>query len=124
MYGAVAEFVTTQQGDSAEFMGKARALAIGVARDSEPARLYVIRIDNWFGPRWMLFAGKAIGLVGVHKTRLHIPPFVPSRVVEQLHRCISSVRANKHFRGGSRTSIRMQPFCGSARSRRHRNAGL
>jgi hypothetical protein len=83
MYGAVAEFVTTQQGDSAEFMGKARALAIGVARDSEPARLYVIRIDNWFGPRWMLFAGKAIGLVGVHKTRLHIPPFVPSRVVEQ-----------------------------------------
>lgn len=83
MPGAVTEMVSTVQGDSAEFMGKARALAIGVARDYQPARLYVIRIDNWFGPRWMLFAGKAIGLVGVHKTRLHIPPLVPSRVVEQ-----------------------------------------
>lgn len=83
MLSAVAEFVSTQPGDSAEFMRKARAVAIGVARNYEPARLYVIRIDNWFGPRWMLFAGKAIGLVGVHKARLHVPPFVPSRVVEQ-----------------------------------------
>ncbi|HEY6846822.1 MAG TPA: hypothetical protein VI320_11455 [Terracidiphilus sp.] len=50
MLGAVAEFVSMQQGDSAEFIGKARGLALGVARDYEPARLYVIRIDNWFGP--------------------------------------------------------------------------
>jgi hypothetical protein len=84
MFGAVAEFVSTQQGDSAVFMGKARALAIGVARDYEPARLYVIRIDNWFGPKWMHFAGKALGLVGVHPTSpLHLPPFVPHRVVAE-----------------------------------------
>jgi hypothetical protein len=38
MFGAVAEFVSTQHGDSAEFMGKAHVLAIGVARDYEPAR--------------------------------------------------------------------------------------
>ncbi|MGA3048723.1 MAG: hypothetical protein ABSD67_18975 [Terracidiphilus sp.] len=92
MFDAVAEFVSTEQGDSAEFMEKARALAIGVAQDYEPARLYIIRIDNWFGPKWMHFAGTttvgrvgrfhAIG-IGVHKTRLHVPPFVPSRVVEQ-----------------------------------------
>jgi hypothetical protein len=30
MFGAVAEFVSTQQGDFAEFIEKARALAIGV----------------------------------------------------------------------------------------------
>ncbi|MGA3011406.1 MAG: hypothetical protein ABSD72_14200 [Terracidiphilus sp.] len=93
MFGAVAEIVSTQQGDSPEFIEKARALAIGVARDFEPARLYVIRIDNWFGPRWMLFAGKftagarlrgfPTAAIGVHKTRLHVPPFVPSRVVGQ-----------------------------------------
>jgi hypothetical protein len=93
MFSAVAEFLSTQQGDSAEFIGKARALAIGVARDYEPARLYVIRIDNWFGPKWMHFAGKFTAgkrprgfptiAVGVHKTRLHVPPFVPSRVVGQ-----------------------------------------
>jgi hypothetical protein len=87
MLGAVAEFVSTQQGDSAEFMGKACGLALGVARDYEPARLYVIRIDNWFGPKWMHFAGKFTAgkgaAIGVHKTRLHVPPFVPSRVMGQ-----------------------------------------
>lgn len=93
MFDAVAEFVSTQQGDSAEFVGKARALAIGVVQDYEPARLYVIRIDNWFGPKWMHFAGKftagkrprgfPTAAIGVHKTRLHVPPFVPSRAVEQ-----------------------------------------
>ena len=58
MFGAVAEFVSTQQGDQAEFIEKARALAIGVVSECGPARLYVVRIDNWFGPKWMHFAGK------------------------------------------------------------------
>ncbi len=93
MFDAVAEFISMQQGDSAEFIETARAIAIGVAQDYEPARLYVIRIDNWFGPKWMHFAGKfTVGkrprgfptaAIGVHKTRLHVPPFVPSRVVGQ-----------------------------------------
>lgn len=87
MFGAVAEFVSTQQGDSAEFIQKAQAHAIGVARDYEPARLYVVRIDNWFGPKWMHFAGKFTAgkhfAVGVHRKTLHVPPFVPHRVVAE-----------------------------------------
>jgi hypothetical protein len=87
MFGAIAEFVSTQSGDSAEFIGKARALIIGSVRDREPVRLYVIRIDNWFGPKWMHFAGKFTAgkhaAIGVHKTRLHVPPFIPHRVVAQ-----------------------------------------
>jgi hypothetical protein len=87
MFVAVAEFVSTRQGDSAEFIEKSRALAIGVASEYRPARLYVVRIDNWFGPKWMHFAGKlsvAKGAgFGVHKTRLHVPPFVPNRVVAE-----------------------------------------
>jgi hypothetical protein len=74
-----------QQGDSAEFIEKARAIAIGVAQEYESARLYVIRIDNWFGPKWMHFAGKFTAgkgaAIGVHKSPLHVPPFVPHRVV-------------------------------------------
>ncbi|MBS1805668.1 MAG: hypothetical protein JST28_20190 [Acidobacteria bacterium] len=46
MYRAVTEFVSTLPGDSVEFIEKARAITVGVARDDEPARLYVIRIDN------------------------------------------------------------------------------
>jgi len=87
MFGAIAEFVSTQNGDSAELIGKARALAIGVAQDYAPARLYVIRIDNWFGPKWMHFAGTftagKFASIGTHKARLHVPPFVPHRVIEQ-----------------------------------------
>ena len=58
MFDGVTEFTSTLQGDSTEFMKKVQALVVGVARDYEPARLYVIRIDNWFGPKWMRFAGK------------------------------------------------------------------
>jgi hypothetical protein len=87
MLGAVAEFVSKQPGDSAEFTKKARGIALGIARDYEPFRLYVIRIDNWFGPKWMHFAGKFTAgkgaALGVHKTHLHVPPFVPGRVIEQ-----------------------------------------
>jgi len=93
MFGAIEEFVSSQPGDSPDFVEKVRALAIGVAQDFEPARLYIIRIDNWFGPKWMHFAGKVTAgkrprgfptaAMGVHKTRLHVPPFVPSRVVAQ-----------------------------------------
>jgi hypothetical protein len=92
MFSAIAEFVSMQQGDSAEFIEKARAIAIGIAQDYLPARLYVVRIDNWFGPRWMHFAGTttvgkvgrfhAIG-IGIHKATLHVPPFVPHRVVAE-----------------------------------------
>jgi len=87
MSDAVATFVSRQHGDSADFIEKVRSLAMTVARDYEPARLYVIRIDNWFGPRWMLFAGKFTAgkhmAIGVHKSRLHVPPFVPHRVIAQ-----------------------------------------
>ncbi len=87
MFDGVTEFTSTLQGDSAEFMKKVQALVVGVARDYEPARLYVVRIDNWFGPKWMHFAGKFTAgkdfYVGVHKTTLHVPPFVPHRVVAE-----------------------------------------
>ena len=87
MFDGVREFTSTLQGDSAEFMKKVQALVVGVARDYEPGRLYVIRIDNWFGPKWMHFAGKFSAgkgaYLGVHKKILHVPPFVPHRVVAE-----------------------------------------
>ena len=87
MFDAVAEFISIQQGDSAEFIEKARAIAIGVAQEYELARLYVIRIDNWFGPKWMHFAGTFTAgkhaSIGAHKSPLHVPPFVPHRVLAE-----------------------------------------
>ncbi len=87
MFDGVTEFTSAQPGDSAEFMKKMQALVAGVVRNYEPARLYVIRIDNWFGPKWMHFAGKvSVGkhfYAGIHKVTLHVPPFVPHRVVAE-----------------------------------------
>jgi hypothetical protein len=87
MFAGVTEFTSTLQGGSAEFMRKVQALVVGVTRDYEPARLYIVRIDNWFGPKWMHFAGKFTAgkgfAIGVHKKILHVPPFVPPRVVAE-----------------------------------------
>jgi hypothetical protein len=87
MFDGVREFTSTLQGDSAEFMKKVKALVVCVAREYTPARLYVIRIDNWFGPKWMHFAGKiSVGkhfYAGIHKVTVHVPPFVPHRVVSE-----------------------------------------
>ncbi|HZP04975.1 MAG TPA: hypothetical protein VFB43_08750 [Terracidiphilus sp.] len=87
MFVGVKEFTSALQADSAEFMKKVQALAVGIARDYEPAHLYLIRIDNWFGPKWMHFVGKiSVGkhfYAGIHKVRLHVPPFVPHRVVAE-----------------------------------------
>ena len=87
MLVGVAEFTSTLQEDSTELMKKVQALVVGVARDYMPAPLYIIRIDNWFGPKWMHFAGKFTAekdfAIGVHKTTLHVPPFIPHRAVAE-----------------------------------------
>jgi hypothetical protein len=49
------------------------------------SRVKIIQIDNWFGERWLGFAGKFLGIAGMRNpslhTRLPAPPFRPSRVV-------------------------------------------
>lgn len=44
----------------------------------------MIRIDHWFGPRWLGFCGKLYGIAGVRTrrgtARLTVPPFHPHRV--------------------------------------------
>ncbi len=87
MTETVTEFVSPMEGDAAGFVEIVRSLARGVVREQQPKRLYVIRIDNWFGPRWLKFAGKFTAgkhfYAGAHKKHLHVPPFVPSRVISE-----------------------------------------
>ena len=55
----------------------------------EIADVRMVRIDNWFGAKWLGFAGKMLGALSVHKdtTRadLVVPPFTPGRVVWEHH---------------------------------------
>lgn len=52
-----------------------------------PPTVFVIRIDHWFGAKWLGFRGKLLGAIGVHadvsdveRRRMPMPPFSPSRV--------------------------------------------
>jgi hypothetical protein len=52
-----------------------------------------MKIDSWFGSRWLGFSGKALGLVSIRNKpykppyrladKIRIPPFVPARVLSQ-----------------------------------------
>lgn len=59
------------------------AVVAGVVRSTDSERWFVVKIDNWFGKRWLGFSGKTVGALGVRKEKLTLPPFIPSRVVSQ-----------------------------------------
>jgi len=75
-----------REGDDEAFVSLAGALVDGIVSAMRPEDLFVVEVDNWFGPRWLGFAGNTyLGLVSVHrdvtkKKALVIPPFVPKRV--------------------------------------------
>lgn len=77
--------VSPLDGDEPAFAAKTDAVIRGVISDVLPARVFVVRIDNWFGGRWLGFVGKGSrGIYGWHtKESLRIPPFVPTRVVSE-----------------------------------------
>lgn len=56
---------------------------VGVDVSIDTKQTYVMKIDNWFGKRWLGFSGKALGVLGVRNEKLTLPPFIPSRVVSQ-----------------------------------------
>lgn len=74
--------------DDPEFLTWVEKIIAGVERRFETDQCYVVRINNWFGQRWLGFSGKSLGALRISKLRLTLPPFVPSRVVSQ-HRFLS-----------------------------------
>lgn len=69
--------------DAPEFLAEVKALTDGLLRAFAPPSIVVIKIDNYFGKKWLHFSGKALGALAIWKKRLNVPPFVPNRVVSQ-----------------------------------------
>jgi hypothetical protein len=76
--------------DAPDFVRRVEQSAGGVVRRHAPETLILIKIDNFFGSKWLGFSGKALGAIGVwHNPSyrpanvVRIPPFVPNRVVSQ-----------------------------------------
>lgn len=78
--GAASPF-SSEAGDADAFLAYAEALVAGLCTLYRPVQLHAIKIDNWFGPKWLRFSGKMFGIVGVQRHKLTLPPFVPNRVV-------------------------------------------
>jgi len=75
--------ISPMDDDAADFITAVEQVVAGCLREYSPASLVLIKIDNWFGPRWLGFSGKIMGAVGVRWRQLTIPPFVPHRVISQ-----------------------------------------
>ena len=55
----------------------------GMLLQTKVAGVSVVKIRDWFGPKWLGFSGKKLGAVGVRSVPLTIPPFHPHRVLSQ-----------------------------------------
>lgn len=78
------------ESDDPAFIGLVGAFVRTYAKLNSATEIRVIHIDNWFGERWLGFAGTFGGIAGVRQRRgklgtdgaksLAIPPFRPTRV--------------------------------------------
>lgn len=66
--------------DDPAFLEWVQAVVVGVEEAACTDQTFVVKIDHWFGKRWLGFSGKALGVIGVRQSKLTLPPFVPSRV--------------------------------------------
>ncbi|HEY1937489.1 MAG TPA: hypothetical protein VGJ33_06120 [Candidatus Angelobacter sp.] len=69
--------------DSPEFINEINTTLNGVLRSTAPQEFTLVKIDGWFGPKWLSFSGKVLGALPVWKDNLTVPPFVPNRVITQ-----------------------------------------
>jgi len=69
--------------DDPQFLDWVEAVVIAVEKTFKTDLAFVVKIDNWFGKRWLGFSGKTLGALGIRKKKLTLPPFIPSRVVSQ-----------------------------------------
>lgn len=91
--------IPTFDDDSVHFLSEVDHVIRGVVGMYTPPRFMVFRIDNWFGDKWLRFAGKAMGALGIwHDTRATIPPFVQNRISAQAFFDRSNV--NQYVHGG------------------------
>ena len=79
--------------DDPAFVALANSFLVHYFEYYSPRFIYVTHINNWFGERWLGFAGKFKGVAGIRQRRgklgtdgpsLAIPPFKPSRVISSV----------------------------------------
>jgi hypothetical protein len=82
--------ITPEIDDAPDFIRQVERVANGIVRLHVPETLLLIKIDNYFGSKWLGFSGKVLGALGIWHNpsyypaaKVRIPPFVTNRVVSQ-----------------------------------------
>jgi Flp pilus assembly protein TadD len=73
-----------QADDDAALLFRLQHVIAGAIRFARPKLVHVVKLDNWFGARWLRFAGKVKGRDLRPDERLAVPPFAPGRVVREV----------------------------------------
>jgi hypothetical protein len=71
--------------DDVAFISRVDATCCGIQLLFQPKALRLVHVDNWFGPRWLGFSGKILGIAGLRKgtEQPTPPPFVPNRIISE-----------------------------------------
>jgi hypothetical protein len=85
--------LTAKPEDDSAFVEIVSRIARKLIAEVEPARVFIVQIDGWFGHKWLAFSGKILGAVPVWNSTLTIPPFHPNRVIDETHATISKDKA-------------------------------
>jgi len=76
-------YIYLDKSDDQQFGELIEQLIVGSLRGVNPETVYVIKVDNWFGQKWLSFSHKSMGEFGVSRGNHVLPPFVPSRVISE-----------------------------------------
>jgi hypothetical protein len=82
--------ITPEFGDAPDFIRQVEQVVNGLMCRHAPETVVLIKIDNYFGSKWLGFSGKALGAIAIWfnpsynpANIVRVPPFVPNRVVSQ-----------------------------------------
>ena len=76
--------IQVAENDAGGFIEQVEACANGVVRTLNPRECILVRINNWFGPKWLPFSAPTTKPdEGIAAKNLSLPLFVPNRVVAQ-----------------------------------------
>tara|TARA_R110002096_G_scaffold44526_6_gene120127 strand:- start:22810 stop:23994 length:1185 start_codon:yes stop_codon:yes gene_type:complete len=73
--------------DDPAFVFRVEHIFVGAVRFARPKHAHFTKIDNWFGVRWLCFAGNKRGKDIHEEDHLCVPPFAPKRVMAERTYC-------------------------------------
>jgi hypothetical protein len=84
--------------DDPAFLAVVDRILLRLVRRLRPQDVYLVHIDNWFGPKWLRYSGKGVvafpygytqnivvALDDHYQDQLTFPPFTRNRVIGQYH---------------------------------------